>query len=54
MELDVTKALLKPGEAFPFEAIVAVPPQDVDRRNRDVRRRRTQGTLTRRWTERYT
>jgi uncharacterized protein len=30
MELDVTKALLRPGDAFPFEAKVAVPPQDVD------------------------
>ncbi|MFH1512170.1 MAG: DUF177 domain-containing protein [Bacillota bacterium] len=30
MELDVTQALLKPGEAFPFEATVSVPPQVVD------------------------
>lgn len=31
MQLDVTHALLRPGEAFPFEAKVAVPPQNVDR-----------------------
>lgn len=31
MELDVTQALLKPGEAFPFQAWVSVSPQDVDR-----------------------
>lgn len=30
MELDVTQALLRPGEAFPFEAKVKVPPQTVD------------------------
>lgn len=30
MELDVTQALLRPGEAFPFQAAVAVAPQDVD------------------------
>ena len=30
MELDVTQALLKPGEAFPFEAKVRVSPQEVD------------------------
>ncbi len=31
MELDVTQALLRPGEAFPFEATVIVSPQVVDR-----------------------
>jgi uncharacterized metal-binding protein YceD (DUF177 family) len=31
MQLDVTQALLRPGDAFPFEAKVAVPPQTVDR-----------------------
>ena len=30
MELDVTQALLRPGEAFPFHAAVNVPPQKVD------------------------
>ena len=30
MELDVTQALLKPGETFPFEATVGIAPQDVD------------------------
>ena len=30
MELDVTKALLRPGEAFPFQAKVSVSPQEVD------------------------
>ena len=30
MELDVTQALLRPGEAFPFEEKVTVSPQDVN------------------------
>jgi uncharacterized protein len=30
MELDVTQALLRPGEAFPFQAKVSVSPQIVD------------------------
>lgn len=30
MKLDVTQALLRPGDVFPFESEVAVPPQDVD------------------------
>jgi uncharacterized protein len=30
MELDVTQALLRPGENFPFEAKVEVSPQNVD------------------------
>lgn len=30
MELDVTQALMKPGEAFPFDVKVSVSPQDVD------------------------
>ncbi|HPJ03868.1 MAG TPA: DUF177 domain-containing protein, partial [Candidatus Limiplasma sp.] len=30
MKLDVTQALLRPGEAFPFEEKVSVPKQDVD------------------------
>lgn len=30
MKLDVTQALLKPGEAFPFQAMVSVSPQDVN------------------------
>ena len=30
MQLDVTKALLRPGEAFPFQADVSVSPQEVD------------------------
>ncbi|MBE0600715.1 MAG: DUF177 domain-containing protein [Firmicutes bacterium] len=30
MKLDVTQALLRPGDQFPFEAEVAIPPQDVD------------------------
>ena len=30
MELDVTQALMRPGETFPFEAKVSVSPQDVD------------------------
>lgn len=29
MELDVTQALLNPGEAFPFSAKIGVSPQDV-------------------------
>lgn len=29
MELDVSKAFLKPGTAFPFQAQVNLPPQDV-------------------------
>ncbi|HPF86893.1 MAG TPA: DUF177 domain-containing protein [Candidatus Limiplasma sp.] len=30
MELDVTQALMKPGEEFPFEATVTLSPQDVN------------------------
>ena len=30
MKLDVTQALLRPGDVFPFESEVTVPPQDVD------------------------
>ena len=30
MELDVTQALLRPGESFPFEVAVTVSPQNVD------------------------
>ncbi len=30
MQLDVMQALLRPGDVFPFETQVAVPPQDVD------------------------
>ena len=30
MKLDVTHALLRPGESFPFEATVIVSPQNVD------------------------
>ena len=29
MELDVSKALLRPGTSFPFSADVEIPPQDV-------------------------
>ena len=29
MELDVTQALLRPGESFPFEAEVGISPQEV-------------------------
>jgi uncharacterized protein len=30
MKLDVTQALLRPGDVFPFEAKVSISPQDVD------------------------
>ena len=30
MELDVSKGFLKPAEAFPFEAEVVLPPQEVN------------------------
>ena len=30
MELDVSKGFLKPDEAFPFEAEVVLPPQEVN------------------------
>ncbi|HRX09737.1 MAG TPA: DUF177 domain-containing protein [Candidatus Limiplasma sp.] len=30
MKLDVTQAQLRPGDPFPFEAEVTIPPQDVD------------------------
>jgi uncharacterized protein len=30
MKLDVTQALQRPGDVFPFNAAVVIPPQDVD------------------------
>ena len=46
MELDVTQALLRPGEAFPFQADVSIPPQVVGSETVTLDTVRLTGTYT--------